>query len=55
MTDERRTPAIAAVVNAACGGCKAPLPEFVIEGLNGGAAVVCARCRRVLHLARPVE
>jgi predicted nucleic acid-binding Zn-ribbon protein len=55
LADAGRLPAIAAVVKGACGGCESPLPESVIEALSHGAAAVCARCDRLLHLARQVE
>lgn len=50
-----RLPAIAPAVKGACGGCKFPLPESVIDTLNHGAAVACAHCERLLHMARRVE
>ena len=55
LADASRVPAIAAVANGACGSCEAPLPEFVIGALSQGAVVACARCGRLLHLARRVE
>lgn len=55
LTDGGRTPAIAAVAKGACIGCGAPLPDVVIEALGQGAVVACARCQRLLHLAKPAE
>jgi hypothetical protein len=48
LADGGRTPAVATVVNGACGGCQAPLPQFVVEALGQGAVVSCARCQRLL-------
>lgn len=55
LTDAGRRPAIAAAAKGTCGGCEFPLPGSAIEALGHGAAVVCARCERLLHLARHVE
>ena len=49
LADGGRTPAVASVVNGACGACQAPLPEFVIEALGQGAVVACAGCERLLR------
>jgi len=50
-----RLPVIAAAVKGACGGCKSPLPQSVIEALSQGAAAPCAHCERLLHPARRVD
>jgi hypothetical protein len=55
LTERGCTPAVVAVANGACEGCEAPLPELVVEALSQGAVVVCARCERLLHPARPAE
>lgn len=55
LTDAGRRPAIAAAAKGTCGGCESPLPGSAIEALGHGAVVVCARCERLLHLARHVE
>lgn len=48
LTDAGRTPAVATVLSGACGGCQAPLPASVVEILDQGAVVACARCERLL-------
>lgn len=55
LADTGRVPAIAAVAKGACGGCGSPLTESVIDTLRHGAVAVCARCERLLQLARNVE
>lgn len=54
LSERGCTPAVVAVANGACDGCEAPLPEFVVEALSQGAVMVCDRCERLLHPARPV-
>lgn len=55
LADAGRVPAIAAVAKGTCGGCESPLTEPVIEALSNGAVAACARCERLLHLARQGE
>ena len=55
LLDGGPAPAIAVVANGACGGCEAPLPEFVIEALSEGDVMACARRERLLRLAGPIE
>lgn len=54
LADAGRVPAIAAVAEATCSGCQSPVPASVTELLTHGAVTACARCERLLHLARPL-
>ena len=43
-----RVPAVAAVANGTCGGCRSPLPEATIDALGDGGVAECPGCERLL-------
>ncbi len=48
QTAQRRTPAVVAVVQGACGGCRLPVPTRLLAEARGDSGAVCENCERLL-------